>query len=83
MAVDPKTGKPVATPLDVGRAFAEDLVRTGRITRAQAGAVAEDLARATLADQTPPPAEPRGVSVLRGAYGPWLAMQEMLREGRQ
>jgi S1-C subfamily serine protease len=77
MAVDPKTGKPVATPSDVGRAFAEDLVRTGRITRAQAGAVAEDLARAAAAD-----AEPRGVSVLRGAYGPWLAAQEVLREGR-
>jgi hypothetical protein len=85
MAVDRKTGKPLpdaATPLEVGRAFAEDLANAGLIPRARVGAVAEDLARAALADQTPPPADPRGVSVLLGAYGPWLAAQELLREGR-
>jgi hypothetical protein len=75
MAVDPKTGKPVATPLGVGRAFAGGLVRAGVVTRARAGAVAEGLARAALAGHTPPPAEPRGASPLRGVYGPWLAAQ--------
>jgi hypothetical protein len=80
MAVDRKTGKPVATatPLDVGRAFAEDLVRAGVIDAADVGAVAADLVRCMAADRAVPPPglSPRGVSLLRGAYGPWLAAGE-------
>jgi hypothetical protein len=79
MAVDPKTGKPVPDLplLPDGRAFAEYLAAVGVIAGTEVGAVADDFARAAAGD-----ARPRGVSVLRGVYGPWPAAQEMLREGR-
>jgi hypothetical protein len=85
MAVDRKTGKPVADAVAVARAFAEDLARAGVIAAAQVGAVADEFARAAqddLAHTEPPDLAPRGVSLLRGAYGPWLAAREM-REARE
>jgi hypothetical protein len=69
MAVDRKTGKPVPDPgpHDPGP-FERELQR-----RLASG----DL----LSEDAPPDAGPRGVSVLRGACGPWPALEE-LRELR-
>jgi hypothetical protein len=64
MAVDPKTGKPA----DPGELAVRELV--SRL-------LSDDIVDEHGQPVPPPPAEPRGASVLRGAYVPWLAAQEM------
>lgn len=71
MAVDPKTGKPA----DPGEMVIRELI--SRL-------LPDDTVDEDGRPVPPPPAEPCGVSPLRGAYGPWLAAQGIRRamEGR-
>jgi hypothetical protein len=72
MAVDPKTGKPT----DPGELVVRELISRF---------LSDDIVDEDGRPVPPPPADPRGVSPLRAAYGPWLAAQEVLRyaaEGR-
>jgi hypothetical protein len=71
MAVDPKTGK----RSDLGELVVREL-----ISRFLSDDLVDEDGHPV---QPPPDVEPCGVSVLRGAYGSWLAAQEVLREGRQ
>jgi hypothetical protein len=78
MAVDPNTGEPTgleALCAGLGRDQALAVLFDAALAAWEEGGGEEE-------DGTPgppPDAEPRGVSPLRGAYGPWLAAQELLR----
>jgi hypothetical protein len=82
MAVDPKTGKPVVVDAGWGE-IARDLA--GAFSRIRPPSPAEEArfyglfglpAPEPPPGPSPPDAEPRGVSPVLGAYGPWLAAQE-------
>jgi hypothetical protein len=69
MAVDPKTGKPVTDTApwpELAGLTREEVVDV----------LIEAALTAAEADLALPDAAPRGTSLLRGAYGPWLAAQE-------
>jgi hypothetical protein len=76
MAVDPKTGEPVADAgwAEIARGLAGAFPRIPPLSPAEEASFYDLFG--VPAPGPPPPADPRGVSALRGAYGPWLAAQE-------